>query len=92
MQLIDSIDIGEARIELLHGDLTDIPARYAVDLLVVAGGPADYLPTPDSVIGALHRRGVSVTELARQKLSDFRDPFSCWVSRAISHPHPPGEF
>jgi len=71
------------KIELYCGDLTQIPQALAVDLLVVSAFPNDYVPTQNSLIGALHRRGVSVASLARMKELDLRTGFSCWLSRRV---------
>lgn len=84
MRIIDSIDVmssrGKSKIELLHGDLSRIPAEHAVDLLFVSAFPNDYSPTPSSLIGSLCRHGVSVENLARQKEVDLRATCSCWLS------------
>lgn len=93
MRLLDSITIqsdkGERFIELYHGDLTQLPAEHAVDVLVVSAFPNDYIPTRGSLIGALNRSGVSVQKLARDKEVDLRDAFSCWMSKEIQAA-PPG--
>jgi hypothetical protein len=65
-------------IELLHGDLSNIPVEHAVDLLIVSAFKNDYSPTPSSLIGALARRGLSVASLADHKIVDLRDQFACW--------------
>lgn len=75
--------IGNKRIELLKGDLTSPGPGDAFDLLIVSAFPGDYLPTPTSLIGALHRKGLSVAQLAATKEVDLRDDFSCWLSQAI---------
>ena len=72
------------RIELLQGDLTKIPDQFGVDLLVVSAVPGDYIPTPSSLIGALHRKGLIVGSLAMMKDRDLRKTFSCWLSQKIS--------
>jgi len=55
MKLLDSIEVrGEQNkvIELHQGDLTDLTAAEAFDLLVVSAYPDDYTPTNTSLIGA----------------------------------------
>lgn len=90
MQLIDSIPVYhhgvDRAVNLYTGDLAAIPAHEAVDVLVVSAFPNDYLPTPTSLIGALHRVGVSVADLARDKEVDLRSFSSCWLSRPIETP------
>ena len=87
MKLLDTLNIDgvpSKRIELLQGDLANIPSRFGVDLLVVSAFPNDYLPTPSSLIGALHRKGLIVSSLAKMKDRDLRKDFSCWLSHKIS--------
>jgi hypothetical protein len=87
MQLIDVCNIGrgktERRIELLLGDLTDIPVRHKVDVLVVSAFPGDYTPTPRSLIGGLYSKGLDIGDLARAPETDLRQNFSCWLSTPI---------
>lgn len=78
-----------ARVELLLGDLTALDAEYALDVLVVSAFPGDYLPTPGSLIGALHRKGLSVEALAADKDVDLRSAYACWLSRPLA-PTDPG--
>lgn len=92
MKLIDSISILAAsetkRINLYHGDLTDIPENEAVDLLILSAFRGDYAPTYSSLIGALFWRGLSVADLAEDKEVDLIDTFSCWLSKdldSLSH-------
>jgi hypothetical protein len=88
--LIDQIPVvferNERSIALYSGDLSEIPAREAVDLLVVSAFPNSYHPTLHSLIGALHRSGVSVRDLATRKAVDLRQFSSCWLSEEISQP------
>jgi hypothetical protein len=69
------------KIELLQGDLTEIPTQHAVDVLVVSAFPNDYTPTPGSLIGALAVKGIPVAQLARFKEVDLRRESSCWLSQ-----------
>lgn len=90
MKVLDAISVvtasGEKRLELCHGDLTNM--RTSVDLLIISAGPKDYIPTPGSVIGALHRKGIVVAELAMTRELDLREGFSCWLSREVDSPDP----
>lgn len=92
MILLDSIVVpcgsGSARIELHHGDLTDMEPADVVDVLVVSAFPGDYSPTPHSLIGALHAKDVSLEQLAQNPAVDLRSAFSCWLSEPITAAHP----
>jgi hypothetical protein len=92
MKLLDSIEVrGEQNkvIELHQGDLTDLTAAEAFDLLVVSAYPDDYTPTSTSLIGALARKGLSVQSLAEDKEIDLRANFSSWLSKEFT-PRNPG--
>ena len=92
MKTLSSIQVHGAkprRIELLQGDLTELGEGEGFDLLVVSAFPDDYLPTRTSLIGALHRKGLSVADLAQDKSVDLRDNFSSWLSKPLS-PADPG--
>jgi hypothetical protein len=85
MKLVHAIHTEtNGRLELLVGDLTEMPTEHAVDALVVSAFPGDYAPTPTSLIGALATKGLSVARLARDKEWDLRGNFNCWVSRELS--------
>ena len=83
---------GDKHLRLYQGDLSAIPTVESVDLLVVSAFPNDYLPTRSSLIGALHRRGISVSSLAQDKDADLRASFSSWLSRDLSTQFPTAGF
>jgi len=87
MKRLDQLTIhyqGQPRyIEIYQGDLTAIPPREAVDLLLVSAFPNDYEPAKGSTIGALAQRGLSVAELAEKKALDLRGAASCWLSTEV---------
>lgn len=93
MKLLDTLRVyhgpHEKLIEIYQGDLTELTPDEAVDVLVVSAFPNDYTPTRTSLIGALHRKGISVAALAGDKYVDPRRTFSCWLSQEIVH-HDPG--
>ncbi|MGY8796942.1 MAG: hypothetical protein ACKVJN_17835, partial [Woeseiales bacterium] len=90
MDHIDSICISHAGrnrfINFCIGDLSSLPKEDAVDALVVSAFPDDYVPTSGTVVGALHRRGISVAALAEDKAVDLREFSSCWLSQIIDEP------
>ncbi len=92
MRLIDELKVAsrrsESRIEFLQGDLSQIPPKHEVDVLVVSAFPNDYLPTATSLIGALHQKGLSVSDLALSKEIDLRSTCSCWLSSEITEFYP----
>jgi ADP-ribosyl-[dinitrogen reductase] hydrolase len=87
MQALETIIVDGLRrdrvIEVLEGDLTKLPPGNRFDVLVVSAFPNDYAPTPGSLIGSLHGRGLSVERLSIDKEFDLRSGFSCWLSRRI---------
>jgi hypothetical protein len=91
MKLLDSVQVrgvGERRVELLVGDLTYQSPTEGFDLLVVSAFPNDYTPTVRSLIGGLHRQGLSVESLSLLKDVDLRTSFSCWLSREFKADDP----
>jgi hypothetical protein len=70
-------------IELLTGDLTRMPARHAVDALIVSAFLGDFVPTASSLVGALDRVGLSVANLSERKAVDLRQQYGSWLSRPI---------
>ncbi len=89
-RLLDSIDISDGsmtrRIALYEGELTAIPAEHRADILIVSAFPDDYIPTQTSLIGALHRNGLSVGQLAATKAHDLRATCAFWLSNPIGGP------
>jgi hypothetical protein len=87
MQLIDAIPVTFGsdirRIELLFGNLVQIPPEHQVDAIVISAFPYDYTPTPSSLIGQLEQSGISVQKLATRPFADLRTNFSCWLSEEI---------
>jgi len=72
------------RIGLYQGDLTAAAPGGHADLLLVSAFPDDYAPTVGSLIGGLHRAGLSVEQLAKDKAYDLRVNFGCWLSQPLS--------
>ena len=71
------------KIDLCYGDLAELSQDEVIDILVVSAFPNDYSPTPKSLIGALHGRGISVAALSKDKAIDMREDFACWISKPI---------
>ncbi|MEO1466295.1 MAG: toll/interleukin-1 receptor domain-containing protein [Cyanobacteria bacterium J06633_1] len=96
MKLLDELVIqhnsGEKRIELYHGNLTDMPLEHAVDILVVSAWPNSYEPSLGTVIGSLADKGISVADLATKKVADYRETFSCWMSEEVKSSDPGIQF
>ncbi|CAN5330626.1 hypothetical protein BH10PSE6_BH10PSE6_46360 [soil metagenome] len=89
MELLHRLEIPgtNKKIDLLRGDLAAIPADHAVDVLVLSAFPNDYIPTPNSLIGALWRKGLSIEALAEDHEEDLRQTYSCWLSKPIGPEH-----
>ena len=86
MRRIDTFQIRTAReksVELWQGDVTSLASESPVDAIVISAFPGDYTPTEASVIGAFHRVGISVQDLAVCKDVDLLERFGCWLSRPL---------
>jgi len=89
MHKIDSLAISDDQqvkrtISFWQGDPADFSADDPIDLIIVSAFPNDYTPTSRSIIGALHRKGLSVADLARDKAVDLRETTGFWLSRPLS--------
>jgi hypothetical protein len=85
MEIVEEIITSKGKkLQLLNGDLTQIPESHKVDVLVISAFPNDYTPTNSSLMGALYRAGLSVADLALNKESDLRMQFHCWLSHEIN--------
>lgn len=88
MELLQQFDVPSGgRIELALGDLATLDPDEDIDILVISAFPDNYDPTPSSLVGALHRRGLSVGELAKEKYADLRPTTSCWISQPVPDGH-----
>jgi len=76
-----------SRIELWQGDLTGLAPDDAVDALLISAFPDDYTPTPESLIGALAAKGLSVDALARYKDFDIVEAVHRVIPRAALPAH-----
>jgi hypothetical protein len=88
MQLLDYIQVktdkGFADIELYLGDLSAIPKEHKVDIVILSAFPNNYAPTPNTLIGSLDQKGLSVAKLANDKDMDLRKTLWCWFSKELS--------
>ena len=87
MEIIDSIHIQHhattRTIHLAVGDLANLLQEHSVDAIIVSAFPDDYVPMSGTLIGALHRKGISVGDLSKRKAVDLRQFSSCWLSEVI---------
>ena len=89
MKLLDSITIQQAaktaELQLFQGDLSAIPPEHKVDILVVSAFPDNYVALPGSLVLALEEKGLSLQDLANNKLEDLRPQLGCWFSEPLPH-------
>ena len=90
VSVIDFVEVqngsGKSRIEFCVGDLTELGANAAVDVLIVSAFPDCYGAVPGSLIAALEKKGIIVEDLAKRKAVDLRQSFSCWMSSELANP------
>jgi hypothetical protein len=88
MQILSQIKItrpaGNAVIELLHGDLTDIPKKHAADIVVVSAYPGSYMPIGKTLMADLYHKGIVVEDLSKDKEIDLLKPLGCWLSKPLT--------
>jgi hypothetical protein len=89
-KLLEKIDISDGaiirRIALYEGELAAIPSEHRADILIVSAFPNDYSPSATSLIGALGRNGLSISQLAAAKAHDLRPTSAFWISLPITGP------
>lgn len=89
MQLLETIAVrGGRRVELHLGDLSDLARHEWFDAIVVSAFGSDYTPTGTSLIGALHRKGVSVESLAAVRELDYSRVYATWLSGPVRSADP----
>ncbi|CAG2185236.1 unnamed protein product [Mytilus edulis] len=74
--------LGEYQIQLCYGDISKQEEK--MDIVMVSAFPGDYAAVGGTLIGALKKNlGISVLNLSRDKLMDFTNTFSCWMSKDL---------
>ncbi len=81
---IDQAGGGTRTITLCQGDITNLSLADSVDYIAVSALPGDYSPTPNSVIGDLDAKGVSVQAQSTNKAANYEPTMPCWVSQDVS--------
>lgn len=97
MKLLDRFSITDElsdthHIELYLGDLNELPLGENVDVMVISAFPDDYTPTHGSLIGSLHKQGISIEALSKDKLEDKRASSYCWISKPMGKEYPKRRF
>lgn len=76
---------GTRQLDVIQGDISDLPQK--VDLLVISAFQKGYDPVPNTVIGSLDKKGISVAELEKNPLIDLRPNYNAWLSqKQENHP------
>lgn len=70
-------------LRICAGDATEPNGRGQADLLGLSCFMDNYDPTPGTIVEALDRRGIRVSESAAQKARDFREKWHTWVSNPL---------
>lgn len=83
-QIIVHRENDDAAIQLLHGDLTEIPSDHSTDILVVSAYPGSYVPIPGTLMAALYNKGIDVGEMAKDKEVDLVHELGCWLSKPLN--------
>jgi hypothetical protein len=90
MELIDRWQVRRLRgghppadIELLEGNLAEIPSEHGIDALVVSAFPDSYTPNAGTLFEALNARGLDMRSVARHKQEDERRHLGCWLSAPL---------
>lgn len=89
MKLLQTLMVKDSlpqkRINFYQGDLTLPSSEHPFDMLIVSAFQDDYVPVPNSLIGALQTKGISVANLAKNKKVDLRENFACWLSHELNN-------
>jgi len=73
---------GEKMIEVHYCDICKFDET--IDILLTSAFKYSYEPMPDTVFGALKRKGISVADLAQQPAIDLRGISGTWLSEPIT--------
>lgn len=87
MNEIDNLQVyyrTDAReVKLFQGDITSFDSPEPFDYIAISAFPGDYSKIPGSIIAALAKRGVDISELAKDKEVSYLDSYACWISKPI---------
>ncbi|KAK7104240.1 uncharacterized protein [Littorina saxatilis] len=83
MRLTTALGISE--VQLLFGDITQLPIDEKVDFIFVSAFPGDYTPVSGTMVYALKKNfDLKLGKVAQTKEADLRRRFNCWVSKPLS--------